>query len=113
MSVERTGDSSFVIHTDRKGWLSNTFAKLFRTNPTLQEGKVYQNNLFSATLLELIPEATDVLAVRFDITKPLDDQSLLFLYWDGERFLIMDFTSLEEGKEVILADTSDVWASMM
>jgi len=113
VSVERTGEASFVIRTDRKGWLSNTFAKLFRTNPKLQEGKVYQNNLFSATLLELIPEATDALAVRFDITKPLDDQALLFLYWDGERFLVMNFATLEEGKEVILADTSDVWASMM
>ncbi|NIM91162.1 MAG: hypothetical protein GTO17_09465 [Candidatus Aminicenantes bacterium] len=113
VSVERTGDASFIIRSDRKGWLSNTFAKIFRTDPKLQEGKVYQNNLFSATLLELVPDATDVLAVRFDIAKPLDDHSLLFLYWDGERFLIMDFTTLEEGKEVILADTSDVWASMM
>jgi len=25
----------------------------------------------------------------------------------------MNFATLEEGKEVILADTSDVWASMM
>jgi len=113
ISVKRTGDTSFVIRSDRKGWLSNMFAKLFRTDPKLQEGKVYQNNLFSATLLELIPDATDVLAVRFDITKPLDDQPLLFLYWDGERFLTMDFATLEDGKEFILADTSDVWASMM
>jgi hypothetical protein len=113
VSVERTGDTSFVIRSDRKGWLSNMFAKLFRTDPRLQEGKVYQNNLFSATLLELTPDETDVLAVRFDITKPLADQSLLFLYWDGEGFRIMDFSTLEGGKEVILADTSDVWASMM
>jgi len=113
VSVERTGDTSFVIRSDRKGWLSNTFAKLFRTNPKVQKGKVYRNNLFSATLLELIPDATDVLSVRFEVAKPLDDQSLLFLYWDGERFQVMDFDALEEGKEVILADTSDVWTSMM
>jgi hypothetical protein len=113
MSVKRTGDTSFVIRSDRKGWLSNTFAKLFRTDPKLQKGKVYQNNLFSATLLELTADETDVLAVRFDTTKPLDDQSLLFLYWDGERFRVVDLAALEEGKEVILADTSDVWASMM
>ena len=113
VSVEREGDASFVIRTDRKGWLSNMFAKLFRTNPKLHEGKVYQNNLFSATLVELIPDATDVLAIRFEIAKSLDDQSLLFLYWDGERFQVMDFATLEEGKEVILADTSNVWASMM
>jgi len=112
VSVKRTGTNSFVIRSDRKGWLSNMFAKLFRTNPQLQKGKVYTNNLFSATLLELTEDETDALAIRFDITRPLDNRSLLFLYWDGEQFLIMDFATLEEGKEVILADTSDVWASM-
>ena len=109
ISVKRTGDASFVIRSDRKGWLSNTFAKLFRANPKLQKGNVYRNNLFTATLLELIPDATDVLSVRFEVAKPLDDQSLLFLYWNGKGFQVMDFDALEEGEEVILADTSDVW----
>ena len=112
VSVERTGAASFVIRSDRKGWLSNMFAKMFRTNPRIQREKVYQNNLFSATPLELTPDETDVLTVRFEMTRPLDDRSLLFLYWDGKRFLAMDLAVLEEGKEVVLADTSNVWASM-
>ncbi len=112
VSVERTGDTSFVIRADRKGWLSNAFAKIFRTYPTLQKEKVYKNSLFSATLIELTPDATDVLAVCFDVFRRLDDQSLLFLFWDGKKFRTMDVAALAEGKEIILADTSDVWGSM-
>ena len=112
VSVKRTGDTSFVIRSDRKGWLSNAFAKIFRTNPAFQKGKIYKNNLFSATLLELTPDATDVLVVRFDMTRALDDRSLLFLYWDGKRFRAMGLAALAEGEEIILADTSDVWGSM-
>ena len=112
VSVERTGDTSFVIRADRKGWLSNAFAKIFRTDPTLQKGKVYKNNLFSATLIELTPDAMDVLAVRFDIARPLDDLTLLFLYWEGKSFRTMDFGALAEGEKVLLADTSDIWGSM-
>lgn len=112
ISVEPTGDNSFVIRADRKGWLSNAFAKILRTDPTLQKGKVYKNNLFSATLLELTPDKTDVLSVRFDIAKSLVHQSLLFLYWDGKSFRAMDFGALGEGEEVVLADTSNIWDSM-
>lgn len=112
VSVEHAGAYSFVIRVDRKGWLSNVFAKIFRTNPILKKGKAYKNDLFSAMLLELTPDARDVLAVRFDVIRPLDDQSLLFLYWDGKRFRTMDLAGLEEGEEVILADTSDIWGSM-
>jgi hypothetical protein len=112
VSVERTGYSSFVIRSDRKGWLSNAFAKIFRTDSKLRKGKVYKNDLFSATLLELTPDASDVLVVCFDMTRALDDRSLLFLYWDGKRFRAMDLAALAEGKEVQLADTSDVWGSM-
>jgi len=112
VSVRRAGNDSFIIRADRKGWLSNAFAKIFRTDPTLQKGKVYKNSLFSATLLDLTPDETDVVAVRFDITRPLDDRSLLFLYWNGKSFCTMDFAALAEGEEVMLADTSDIWGSM-
>jgi hypothetical protein len=113
MSLERTGYSSFIIHADRKGWISNIFARMFRTKPILKKGRIYKNNLFSATLLELTPDEKDVLAVRFEMETSLDDKSLLFLYWDGSQFQSIDIAALTDGEKIMLADTSDVWKSMM
>ena len=112
LSVERLPGDSFVIRSDRTGWLSNMFARILRTRP-LVPGRVYDTDLFQATLLELTPDGSDVLAVRFDLKRSLDDPSLLFLYWDGSGFQRLDLASLAPGAWRELADTSDVWASML
>ena len=37
---------------------------------------------------------------------------MLILAWDGTAFVPFDPTTKEVGQESLLADTSDVWASM-
>lgn len=111
LSVERLPGDSFVIRSDRAGWLSNMFARILRTRP-LAAGRVYDTDLFQATLLELTADGSDVQAVRFDLKRPLDDRSLLFLYWDGRGFEPLDLASLAPHESLELADTSDIWASV-
>lgn len=111
-SLERVGESSFVIRADRSGWLSNMFASLIRTTSTLEESHMYEKEHFNATLLELTRSRTDVLAVRFDMKRPLDDPETAFFYWNGSAFEPLDLTALAIGETMELADTSDIWASM-
>jgi hypothetical protein len=113
VTIERVGDDSFVIRSDRPGWLSNFFAKALRVEPILEEGRVYENKLFSATLLRLTDDKTDVLAVRFDMHKSLSDESVLFLYWDGKAFRPIDLSALPIGERELLADTSNILVHLM
>jgi hypothetical protein len=112
VTIERTGDASFVIRSDRPGWLSNFFARALRVKPVLREGTVYENNLFSATLMQLTDDREDVLAVRFDMNKGLSDESILFLYWDGKAFRPVDLSALPLGEQRLLADTSNIVAHL-
>jgi len=113
LTLERVGPRSLLLTTDRRGWLSNMFARIVRINPHLVAGRVYHSRLFNATLIRLTPDRQDALAVRFDFQRPLDDPNLLFLTWDGQRFLPLEAAELQLGRQLLLADTSDVWASMM
>lgn len=101
-SIERSGDSGFILHMDRKGWLSNFMAGAFRAHPKLEQGKVYRSNLFDATLIKLLEDRSDVLAVRFDMHCPLNAPNMLFLYWDGRSFQPMDVEALPLNKIVPL-----------
>jgi hypothetical protein len=112
-SLKRVGEKSFAIKTDRSGWLSNIFARLFRVNKELRAGRRYETPLFTATLLELSGSARDVYEVEFEFADDLDSESLLFLKWNGRSFEPVDIDSLEPGEEIELADTSDLWRSMM
>lgn len=110
MTVERVGDRSFVIRADRPGWLSNMFARVVRVTPELTPGATYPQQDFSATVLEVTPDGTDALAVRFDLQP---ERKMLLMRWDGERFVPFDLDAMQTGKREVLADTSDVWTSMM
>jgi hypothetical protein len=112
MSVERTGDRSFLLRTDRSGWLTNIFAGMLRSSRPPKPGRVYHKGLLTVTLAEMTPRGRDVLAVRFDLDRPLDDPSVLILHWDGTVFKPIDLATLPLGERVTLADTSDVMASM-
>jgi hypothetical protein len=68
--------------------------------------------MLRATFVELTPDRRDVLAVRFEIDRSLNDPGMLFVQWDGETFRPIDLGGLPVGESVTLADTSDVWASM-
>ncbi len=113
MSLERVGDASFELRADRSGWLTNIFARIVRTESVLKRGAVYDRKFFSATLLELTGSKKDVLAVRFDMKQPLDDPGVVFFQWGRNAYEPLDLSSLEKGKVLNLADTSDLWADMM
>ena len=40
----------------------------------------------TATFIELTRNHRDVLAVRFDMNRGLDDSRTLYMYWNGEAF---------------------------
>ena len=73
----------------------------------------YERDLLTATVVEKTADGRDLLAVRFRLDRPLGDPDLLFLRWDGEAFRPIDLAALPTGERVELADTSDVWASMI
>lgn len=112
VSVERVGERSFVLRANREGWLTNFFAGVLRSPVRLKLGRVYQRDILTATLLELTSDGRDLLAVRFELDRPLDDPSVLFMQWDGETFRPIDLAALPVGEILTIADTSDVWGSM-
>jgi hypothetical protein len=112
-SLERLTDHAFVLRADRKGWLSNMFALLVRTEPELLVGAVHPQHGFTATVLEITPDAEDVLAVRFDFHEPIDADSTLLLSWTGSRFVSLDYAAIEDGEIRPLADTSNIMQTMM
>jgi len=42
-----------------------------------------------------------------------DDTRLLAVSWNGSAFVSLDLAAMTPGERLVLADTSDVWASMM
>ena len=112
MSVERVAERSFVLRADRKGWLTNMFAGMLRSARLPKPGRVYEKGLFWVTLAEMSPDGRDVLGVRFDMDRPLDDPEVLFIRWDGETFRPIDLAAMPTGEITTLADTSGLWNSM-
>ena len=96
-TVERTGAASFVLRTDRKGWLTDFFARMFRSEPKLTPGRTYPGPLFDATLVELTADGDDAIAARFEFHQPLADERILFLYWDGRAFRPLALHELTPG----------------
>lgn len=97
-TVERTEAASFVLRTDRKGWLTDFFARMFRREPELTPGRTYPGPLIDATLVELTADGDDALAVRFELHRPLADETILFLYWDGRTFRPLALHELAPGE---------------
>ncbi len=110
-SLCRDGDSSFVIQTDRHGWVDNWFARVMRTGENLSAGRKYETRIFTATILEMLPDGSDVLSVRFELKRGLHDPGWLFLRWNGKEFEPLDIAALKIGETIELADTSDIWKS--
>jgi len=108
VSLERTGGSSFLIRTDRPGWLSNPGAKIFRVDPVLETGRRYTRKDFAVIVTEVTEDGADILAARFEMHRTLDDPGILFLRWNGRRFEPIDLSALEIGQALVLADTSDI-----
>ncbi len=86
LSARQESEHTLALKTGDAGWLGNMFARVLRVTPDLEVGDVYSTPLFTATLLSVTPGGQDVQAVRFEFILPLDDPSLVFLYYDGGRY---------------------------
>ena len=113
MSIQRESERAFLLRSDRKGWISNMFALLVRSDPELLVGQAYREPRFVATLVELTPDRRDALQVRFEFPAPVRESGHLLLTWDGQRYVPLDYSSLADGETRTLADTSDVWKMLM
>jgi hypothetical protein len=112
VSLVRLNETDFLVRMDRDGWLTNPMAGMLRPPGPPRQGTVFEQDLLSATLEEMTPGGGDVAAVRFQMDLAVGDPALLFLSWNGEAFIPIDVASLPTNEEIVLADTSDVWASM-
>ena len=86
--VEARSESSdtLLLRTRDTGWLSNLFARVIRVDPDFAVGDDYVTDTFTATVLQVTPKQKDVLEVQFVFNLPLDDPSVVLLFWDGERY---------------------------
>ncbi len=73
-----------VLKTEDAGWLGNMFARIVRYMPELAVGDVCATETFTATILAVTPDRKDVQEVRFEFELPLDDPSVVLIYYDGE-----------------------------
>lgn len=112
VSLVRLNETDFLVRADRDGWLTNPMAGMLRPPGPPEQGTVFERDLLTATLEEMTPGRGDVAAVRFHMHLPVGDPSLLFLSWNGEAFSPIEVASLPANEQIVLADTSDVWASM-
>jgi Dolichyl-phosphate-mannose-protein mannosyltransferase len=110
--MKKLSDSSFVLKTDSKGWISNMFAKVLRSGPLVEKGKIYSRKDFNAMIVKTTADNKDVLEVRFDFKYNLDDHSVPILYYDGTEVKVWSFKSHEIGKWVLVGNTSDVMKSL-
>jgi hypothetical protein len=111
-TVERTGESKFVLSTDRSGWLNNFFARIIRVRSGFDTGQEYRTSRFTATILRLTPSGTDILSAQFEFDESLDMPGTLFLRWNGREFVPLDVASLPLAEAMVLADTPDPWAGL-
>jgi hypothetical protein len=77
---------TIVLRSRDSGWLSNLFARVIRVDPDFEVGDEYVTDLLTATILQVTPKKRDVLEVQFVFDLPLDDPSVVLLYWDGESY---------------------------
>jgi len=85
--ARQESDHAIVLKSEDTGWLSNMFARLTRLTPEFAVGDEYTTPLFTATIVAVTPDSQDVQEVRFVFTLPLDDPSIVLLFYDGENYL--------------------------
>jgi len=86
VSARQESEQTLALKTGDTGWLNNMFARVVRVTRDFTAGDIYATPLFTAAILAVTPDGQDAQEVRFEFRLPLDDPSLLFLYYDGEEF---------------------------
>ena len=112
-TLKRTGKSSFVITTDRSGWIGNTMAQYVRIETDINPGTVFKMPPFTATVENTTDDGKDVLAVSFRFVTSFDDQTLTFIRWNGQAFEPLDVAMIPIGETVFLTDNPELWESML
>ena len=86
--VEARADPPHTIElrTSDRGWLSNLFARIIRSNRDFEVGHAYVTETFTATILRVTQDKGDVLEVEFMFKMPLHDRSVVLLAWTGESY---------------------------
>jgi hypothetical protein len=110
--MKKLSDSSFVLKTDTKGWLSNMFAKVLRSGPTVEKGRIYSRKEFDAVIIKTTADNKDALEVQFDFKYNLTAPGVLILYYDGSEVKAWNFKSQELDRWVLVGNTSDVMKSL-
>jgi len=110
--VKQASDRSIALKTDRAGWLSNFFGRVVRTRSRIDPGRKYENELFTATVLQTTADQRDVLEVRFDFIRPLSNPDTMFLYYDGTAMKEWRFDPKAAGQWIFAGDSSDVLGAM-
>jgi hypothetical protein len=85
--AKQEGPRTLLLKTEDTGWLSNMFSRALRVTPEVSVGDVYDRGLFRATITEVTPEGHDALEVTFTFSVPLDDPSVVFLCYDGDKYV--------------------------
>jgi len=109
--INKISDSSFVLKTDSKGWLSNMFAKVLRKNAAVEQGRIYSYPDFNTVILKTTDDMSDVLEVRFDFKFNLTASLILLLYYDGIEIKEWNFALQKKVEWILIGDTSDVLKS--
>jgi hypothetical protein len=110
--MKKLSDSSIVLKTDSKGWLSNMFAKVLRSGPFVEKVRVYSRKDFNAVILKTTADNKDALEVRFDFKYNLTAPGVLILYYDGSKVKTWNFKSQETDRWLLVGNTSDVMKSL-
>ncbi len=95
MKIKKHDEYTFLLETNSKGWLNNLFAKIVRVYPKFDVGKEYKTKKFTATILRTTLDGKDILSVKFIFKLPLNDETNLFVYFNGEKILRLDFDQLD------------------
>ena len=86
VQARQEGARTLTLRSEDEGWLDNLFARVVRVTPAIYVGDIYTTPLFTATVLAVTPDGRDAQRVCFEFALPLNDPSLLLLYYDGTGY---------------------------
>jgi len=111
--LKKNNDSTISLKTDNKGWITNFFARVFRTKPILEKGSEYKKADFTAKISEITNDGKDVLEVDFKFNNSLTTSDFIIIYFDGNDFKKLDFNKIRSGEWIFIGDTSDLLKYLM
>jgi hypothetical protein len=106
--LNKLNDSAFALKTNTKGWLTNFFAKLPRTNLLIDKNRIYENKDFSVRIVETTPDKEDILETEIRFKNSLISPGFVMIYFDGNELKVLEFKGQKNGEWMLLGDTSDI-----